>query len=349
MVVPGSIPNMICSVGNVNIIFKADKYKSRQYFVYLSMPKIQDKMRSILFWSLKFFVMLLGIAFLFWSLQSSRNELILLSDQWSQNWQTIAWATLILSIGSFLNWFGEIKKWYHLIGNISFFEATKQSLIGHSLALFTPNKWGEYGGKCLFYPKHLSAKIIANTGAGHLAQLIMTLSFGALGLGFGLQSFKVFELIQIRWSWMILLPLLFILLFYFKIIRQKIGLVIKNLLSLESLKIKKTLFWSGFRYMIFAHQFLLLLWCFGAEMSYANGIILISLVYLFASVIPAFAIADVVVKGSIAITLMSFVGIEASTVLVVVFVMWVGNTLLPAFMGYLWIWAWQPAFINQKL
>ena len=312
------------------------------------MPNLKDKIVSKSVLSLKALVMSLGIAFLFWSLQSSDSEFSMLSNHWQKEPVVIFKALLILIFLSFLNWFGEIKKWFHLVGNISFHEATRQSLISHSLSLLTPNKLGEYGGKCLFFPKNISAKIIALTGFGNLSQLFMTLIFGGFGLWFSFGHLKIYELVQVKWSWMMLLPLLIVIAFCFKVIRQKLWTVFKSFKKIENSKVKKTLLWSGFRYVVFAHQFLFLLWCFGAQLNYMNGITTISLVYLFSSVIPIFAITDVVVKGSIAVTLMTFAGLPVSMVLVTVFVMWLGNTILPAVIGYFWLWSWQSTFIKHK-
>jgi hypothetical protein len=314
------------------------------------MPKIQDKMRSKLIWSLKFFVMLSGIAYLFWSIQASNSEFNLLSVNWQHKPKSLIYVLLIVIFGAFLNWFGEIKKWQTLVGDISFFESVKQSLVGHSLALFTPNKWGEYGGKCLFYPKHLYTKIIALTGVGHLSQLLMTLIFGGFGLWFGFKFFESFISIQFKWSWWILIfALLLGLAFYFKIVRQKVSAVFVNIRQVEKSKVKKAVFWSAFRYVVFAHQFLLLLWCFDADIGYVDGMSLIALTYLLSSVIPVFAIADVFVKGSIAVTLMSFLGLPTSVVLLTVFLMWIGNVMLPALGGFLSIGFSFKPFSIQKV
>ncbi|QTY26051.1 hypothetical protein [Flavobacterium sp. CS20] len=313
------------------------------------MPKIQDKMRQKLILCLKFFVTLTGLMFVIWSIQSSETEFSLLSEHWKTQPQNIVQAILILVVGSVLNWFGEIKKWQKLVGHISFIEALKQSLIGHSLSLFTPNKWGEYGGKCLFYAKEQTSKIIALTGLGHLSQLMMTLTFGSFGLLLIYNSLESFEMLQLKWSWMILTSFLLIgIALCFKVVRTKLWSIWLQFKNIKSKKITTTLLWSGFRYMVFAHQFLFLLWCFGVEVSYVLGLSLISSVYILSSIVPVLSIGDAVVKGSIAVVLMSFVGASVSTVLLTVFLMWISNVLIPASFGYFWLWSWQPNFLKAK-
>lgn len=299
---------------------------------------------------LKILVASLGLLFLFWSFESSNLKISQLSDYWQHNLQQFSLVVFFLILFSVLNWFGEIKKWHHLVGYISFYSAVQQTLISHSLSIFTPNKWGEYGGKCLFYSKKSSTKIILLTGLGHFCQLMTTLVFGVLGLWICAIQFEILDVLKFQWSWMMILPFLILFSgFYFKVIRQKAKLIFKSLKQIKCSKIKSALKWSTFRYMIFAHQFLFLLWIFGAEISYMNGLGLIFMVYLTSSVIPVFAIADVVVKGSMAITLMTLAGLSTPQVIVTVFVMWLGNTMLPALIGYFWMWYWQPAFLKSKL
>lgn len=316
-------------------------------FVYV---KDTRQMKYKLVLALKILVVSLGLVFLFWSFQSSNLKINLLSDYWQHNPEHFSLAVFILVLLSVLNWFGEIKKWYHLVGDIPFYNAVQQTLISHSLSIFTPNKWGEYGGKCLFYSKKSSTKIILFTGLGHFCQLMPTLVFGALGLWICAIQFEILDVLKFQWSWMMLLPFLIVVFgFYFKAIRQKAKSIFEILKQTKSSKIKTTLKWSAFRYLVFAHQFLFLLWIFGAEISYIDGLGLIFMVYLSSSFIPVFAIADVVVKGSMAITLTSLAGLSTPPVIMTVFVMWLGNTILPALIGYFWMWSWQPAFIKSKL
>lgn len=313
------------------------------------MPKIQDKIRQRLIWGLKIFVMLMGFAFLVWTLQNSQTEFNLLSEHWQKRPQTFVWVIMVLSVGSILNWFGEIKKWQGLIGSISFLEALRQSLVGHSLALFTPNKWGEYGGKCLFYTKSQSSKIIALIGLGHFSQLMMTVLFGSFGILMIYSSFQIFEIIQLKWSWAITASFLLTLAaLSFKPIRTKFTSIWFHFKTISTEKIKTAFMWSGFRYVVFAHQFLFLMWCFGNTVNYSLGITIISLVYLLSSIVPVLAIGDALVKGTVAIVLMSYFNLPISSVLITVFLMWIGNVLFPALFGYVWLWSWQPQYLNSK-
>lgn len=87
------------------------------------------------------------------------------------------------------------------------------------------------------------------------------------------------------------------------------------------------------RYLVFSFQFYLLLHFFGVEVSYKNAMIVITSMYLLASVIPSIFIFDVVIKGSVAVYLFSIVGVNELTTLSVVTCMWLLNFVFPSIVG----------------
>lgn len=261
--------------------------------------------------------------------------LILKSDQY------LLIALILISL-SFLNWMGEVIKWQKLVLNIDFKSSAKQSLISHSLALFTPQKLGEYGGKCMFYPKAQSYKIVALTASSHLTQLLTTICFGLLGILILASQINITEIFAFKWSWLfIIIPCLF----GFKIIRKQFKKMYSEFEKIEGSIFKKALFWSVFRYLMFSHQFLVLMWVFGIDIGYVEGMAVISLVYLTASLLPVFALADAVVKGSVALTIMSLIGYPNPALLVISFLMWMSNVMFPALLGYIWMLFWKPELL----
>jgi hypothetical protein len=55
--------------------------------------------------------------------------------------------------------------------------------------------------------------------------------------------------------------------------------------------------------------------------------------YLLASIIPSIFAFDVVVKGSVAVYLFGFMGVNAVTILSIVTLMWVFNFVIPSVFG----------------
>ena len=76
---------------------------------------------------------------------------------------------------------------------------------------------------------------------------------------------------------------------------------------------------------------------FGIETDYFTIINLLFCMYLFASIIPSLSIFDWVIKGSIAIWLFSFVGVNELTIVTITTIMWILNFAIPALLGSIFV------------
>lgn len=249
---------------------------------------------------------------------------------------------------TFCNWFFEIKKWQILasvIQPVKFQEAVKQSLASHTVAIITPNRIGEYGAKSLFYPKNHWKKILLLNFFGNIAQLSATIIFGIVGMAYlmdylnfsnqkilmfcGILSFILLILYFLRWKkWNI------------KFFSSKKWLRISAEISISS-KWKVFVF-SILRYLVFSHQFYLILIFLGAEIGYFNAISAIFCVYLFASALPSIFIFEALIKGSVALWIFSFFQINEILVLTSVGLMWIFSFAFPAVIGSYFVLKFQP-------
>jgi hypothetical protein len=308
------------------------------------MPKIQDISRSKLIWGLKFLVIGFGLAYVIYYFNTVSVDSLLIFKKFSV--LKIMNLIVVLLIFSALNWFGEIKKWQGLVENISFYSSAQQSFIAHGLSLFTPQKLGEYGGKCLFYSKADRYKIISLTAVGHISQLAATLCFGMLGSMILFSELNIFQILTLKWSWVLLIVAV---LFMLKPIRCHFNKILDDLKKVKMLKFIGALKWSFFRYLCFAHQFYFLLIIFQMDIGYLTAMSAIGMIYLVASILPIFSIADALVKGSIALSLFGLIGFTETSILVIVLLMWINNVMLPAFLGYLWMFNWRPELFKSKI
>lgn len=176
-----------------------------------------------------------------------------------------------------------------------------------------------------------------------MAQLGATLVFGSIGL--------ILFLFQYEASFvndnlhLIIIPTIVILsVVIFVLIRSKIefkGFSIKRIISfIVAMPIKihfRTLLYAVVRYFIFSFQFYYLLLILGVNLGYLNTMIIITTVYLLSSVIPVVNTLDVIVKGSVALYLFSFSGVNELTVLYATTVMWILNMVLPSLPGSLYV------------
>ena len=85
----------------------------------------------------------------------------------------------------FVNWGLESWKWKLLVGSvrpIGFWSAYKAVLSGVSFSVTMPNRIGEYIGRMLYQPEGGRLKTVSLAIVGSIAQLLVTLFCGIIGL-----------------------------------------------------------------------------------------------------------------------------------------------------------------------
>ncbi|WP_066221853.1 lysylphosphatidylglycerol synthase domain-containing protein [Formosa haliotis] len=304
---------------------KALTYKSNQFLTYL----------------LKLSIIGSSFYFIYYKLsQTDGLSLIDFSALLASSTTTfnVVFGLVLLTI---LNWFFEILKWKTLVNTvceITLTTAAKQILGAHTASLFTPNRIGDYGAKALYFTKPYRTRILGLNGVGNVAQMLITTFFGCLGLLFFTSEFPLnISFRVLHWSNYVVLSVLILGLF----ILMKMYLKperwmpkIKNFFKSMSLKLFGiTLLLSFIRYVIFSFQFYVLLQMFQVDITYLKAMMLISSMYVLASILPSIFIFDVVLKGSIAVYLFSFFNINEVVVLSCILLMWILNTVLPSVIG----------------
>jgi hypothetical protein len=249
---------------------------------------------------------------------------------------------IILLILTFFNWFFEILKWQKLVipvQSISFNNALEQSLGALTASLFTPNRIGEYGAKAVFYSQEFRKRILLINLISNSLQMIVTTLFGVIGLSFFIHKYPL-EVNFNEFTFIIIIGVIVLLpigYFFQKKLFTIKGFQIKKIINYISHFPKKIIL-SGFgfsiiRYLIFSFQFYYLLYIFGVEMDYISAMCIITSMYFLASILPSIFIFDVVIKGSVAVYLFSFLNVNEITILVIITLMWMLNFVLPSMVG----------------
>ncbi len=256
------------------------------------------------------------------------------SEQFKIVWANSFWMLLAALLFTDANWFVEFTKWKKLVSTMyimSFYDACKQCLSSLTVSLLTPNRIGEYGAKALYFNSKDYKNIIVLNLVGNACQMAATVFFGVIGLIFLLLNFNE-QLPDIKWFHVSIgIVGCFILLV--------IGftLYLKNKKDIDELIPKGFLFsilnLSFLRYLIFAHQFLFLVYLFGIDINYFVALNLLFCMYILASIIPTLAIFDWVIKGSLAVWLFGLVGVNEVSILTITTLMWLLNVAIPAIIG----------------
>ena len=243
---------------------------------------------------------------------------------------------------SLFNWFFEILKWKNLVSfvkKITFKEALDQSLGALTASLFTPNRIGEYGAKAVYFSKSFRKRILLLNLLGNMAQMSATLLFGITGFIIFINKYNV-EISYLKVSRLLILVVIVIGFSVLGLRQNRYhikGFSIERILDYVreiSTKIHASnIFYSIIRYLIFSFQFYFLLTIFGVNLPYYDSMIVITSMYLLASIIPSIFIFDVVIKGSVAVYLFSHVNVNELTILSIITIMWLLNFVLPSVFG----------------
>lgn len=256
---------------------------------------------------------------------------------------------IFLFIFTFFNHFLEILKWEALASfctKISRKSAAIQSLASLTASLITPNRIGEYGAKAMYFEHSLRKQIVGLNLVGNFYQMGMTIIFGGIGFGYFVYQNSV-SIAYHRIFKVLLVGLVLIAMLYYaaKQFKYRVNFVekarqfIKKTPCLLHLKIALL---SFLRFVVFTHQFYYLLLIFNVDISYFNAISAITTMYLIASIIPMLSLFDVVLKGTVAIWVFYFSGIEPVAILCITTLMWVLNFVIPALIGSYFVLTFNP-------
>ena len=257
----------------------------------------------------------------------------------------------------FINWGLEAGKWKLLINTIkpmNFITAFKSVLCGVTLSLNTPNRMGEYAGRVLFVKEGNRLKAVSLSIAGGIAQLIITVLMGCLGLAF--LFFKKNEAslqLGLSFFWLkiflygSIFGLILLVFFFFRLswlIRlleklpyaEKFSRYINVLETFDAKILLRLLLLSLCRYIVFVIQYIFMLQLMQVEQDWWQSFWLVTVLFWILAIIPSFAIAELGIRGTIAKTLFAYSN-NLVGILAVTFSVWFINLFVPAFIGSLLI------------
>ncbi len=254
----------------------------------------------------------------------------------------------------------EAWKWAYMTRKyypeMTFRKALEGILAGNAAGIFTPNRLGEYAGRMFYLPHGKRTEALTLTLTDRLCQMLVTIWMGVIAGGY-----MIFFTKQI---WLSAFPFKITYLYTFFSLLVAGCLIVNciviyphTLLNLLAKKfswrwihsinhtfaqVSSKDLWtvyivSIFRYLIFTFQYFLLLPVFGYKESFLLAIMLIWVIFLIKSIIPSISLAELGIRESVAITVMSAFGIGAITAVGSTFLLYIFNIALPAAIGVRYI------------
>lgn len=270
----------------------------------------------------------------------------------NQSWKL--WLSVLLMP---VNWGLETWKWYLLVNKfqpLSFQKAFESVLSGLSLAVNTPNRIGEYGGRVVYLKPEFRLKGVALTLVTSVGQLLITLVCGFVALlilkprlhdmQLGGTHFSGILLQVFTWSVLFFIGLTGLFFFRMQMLAKALQWIpgIKEKLSfanvLDGLRNRTylvILFYSFLRFVVFALQYVLIWQALQVEIPWWEGFWSVALIFLIMAIVPGFAIADVGIRGAVALSIVSVFSANSIAVLAGTAGIWLLNLVVPALIGSL--------------
>jgi hypothetical protein len=254
----------------------------------------------------------------------------------------------IVVILMLVNWFLEAGKWKYLMSHIEpigFYRAIESVFCGLTLAIFTPNRLGEYGGRVFFLsPRRRIVGVVAMS-VGSIGQLVLTNVFGAIAACFFVYRFiPIDRVLFIAVVFFAVIFSLFFLIFYFNI-RWLNGILLsfkftrkyKKFYSILARYRKRELFkiitYCFARYVVFSSQYFILFVWLVPGLHYADIVMMTCLLFLVQSALPSLDLFDVGIRSVTAVELFKHVTDQHVAVIACTASIWLINIIIPAILG----------------
>jgi hypothetical protein len=244
-----------------------------------------------------------------------------------------------------INWTTEALKWKYTLSSIfkiNTILAIKSVIAGLALAIITPNRIGEIGGRTIFLPKENRIVAIGVTTITSVSQLIATIIFASFSipilfsiskfyfiLGFAISGISICAYLNfpktIKWIRKIK---------YF----EKYTFKLENIKNISISVLINTLLISISRYGIFIIQYYVLLNIFEINISISDTILCVGATYGLSSIVPTIALAELGLRGTAAILCFGLFTTNITGIVFATFSLWIINIAFPSIIGsLLWI------------
>ena len=216
--------------------------------------------------------------------------------------------------------------------------------------MLTPNMLGNFIGRLYYFDKSHRGSITALTLLSNYAQFVVSLCFGFISV---LLMGSIPDFIDssfLRWSVLFVLLISVIVYFFFEKIVHWFYKKVDQASFKKVLDDKPILRWElllngASRYVVFSAQYMLILIAFGEPFS-LTLILAVWQVYLFTMAAPSLFLGKIGVKESIALMVLTQIGISPYVIVISSLIIWFVNSLSPALLGLI-ICKENKAYVNR--
>ncbi len=257
---------------------------------------------------------------------------------------------LLLSVAlMFVNTALETTKWHLLSGfvqPITWMNAFASYLAGMALSIVTPNRIGEYPGRIMYLGRKQTFRYINVAVLGAIAQLLGVFLFGLVAMAFYATNHR-----NLATMLALLFCILACILFMLSYIRFEVWLAKLSATRLLGQRLAryitycrllkrvppdkqiKVLGISMVRFAVYSSQYLFMLLYMDIKVPLAEGFCLSVLFFWAMTVIPSIALAELGIRGGVAVFLFQQYSPNTIGILVATTAIWLLNLVLPSVIG----------------
>lgn len=268
--------------------------------------------------------------------------------------QKVYGALLLVFLMMLLNWFLESLKWKFLIKpvqKISVWNAVESVFCGLTLAVFTPNRIGEYGGRIFFLPPRKRVLGIIAMAVGAIGQMVVTNILGSVAFLWFIgqyveMSFWLYYGIFI----LVIVYCLFFVLFYFNIgllvqllnkitFLQRFQKFFKILGRYHNRELRIVFGYSILRFVVFTSQYCLIIGLLIPSIPIFPMVMMIFILFFIQSALPSLDLLDVGVRTMTATYIFSFITSKDNEIAIMAATasIWLINLIIPAILGSVFV------------
>ena len=252
-----------------------------------------------------------------------------------------------------VNWLIEAVKWRFLVKNvqrINLWTAIESVFCGLTLAVFTPNRIGEYGGRVFFLSPSRRVLGLVAMGIGSVGQMVITNILGSIALvWFALvflnlhSGYKIgivaLACIFIAWLLGLLGRIPFLNRFkrFFRVLSRydKPGLLKVFLLCLA-------------RFIVFTSQYCVLIHMLIPQMPIFEMAMMVFILFFIQSALPSLDLLDVGIRTLTASYFFSYITHQDVAIIAATAMIWLVNLIIPAILGSAFVFKLNFFGINRN-
>ena len=301
---------------------------------------------------IKVSILVLAAGFIYYKLSDNKNLEnfeALISNLSRQKVYSILASVFLLM---FANWFLESLKWRFLISpvqRLSIWKAIESVFCGLTLAVFTPNRIGEYGGRVFFLAPRKRILGLVAMGVGAVGQMVVTNILGAIAILWFIHTYVEMDF----WLFYGICVLALVYCLFFLLLFFNISSLLAILNSIRLLKRLRRFFrilaryhlkeliivfaYSLLRFIAFTSQYCLVITLLIPDIPLFQMVMMIFILFFIQSALPSLDLLDVGVRAMTATYFFSFITTNEVAIMAATASVWFVNLIIPAILGSVFV------------